>query len=145
MRCSPTKLKTTNRLSFLSAFKVSSRTSFFLVFCLFFFCLFESAAQTSGLVNLVLTRQTVFFEGEYPVIGKPLVISTQPAVASARVLGLGWSYILATCRACSRKILIDSCRVFLEYGKIKQAEEKLCWLQGAFRCPRCSCAWEREQ
>ena len=144
MRCSPTKLKTTNRLSFLSAFKVSSRASFSLVFRLFF-CLFESAAQTSLLVNLVLTRQTVFFEGEHPVIGKPMVISTQPAVASARVSGLGWSYILATCRACSRKMLIDSCRVFLEYGKIKQAKRKLCWLQGAFRCPRCSCAWEREQ
>ena len=144
MRCSPTKLKTTNRLSFLTAFKVRAEPPFFLFFvCLF--CLFESAAQTSGLVNLVLTRQTVFFEGEHPVIGKPLVISTQPAVASARVLGLGWSYILATCRACSRKILIDSCRVFLEYAKIKQVEEKLCWLQGAFRCPRCSCAWERGQ
>ena len=103
-----------------------------------------AAAQTSGPVNLGLTRQTGFFECEHPVIGKQMVISNQPAVASARILGLGWGYILATCRACSAKISINSCRVFLDYAKIKQAKEKLC-CHGAFRCPRCSCALKREQ
>ena len=45
-------------------------------------------AQTSGLVNLVLSRKTVFFECEHPFIDKPMAI-TEPAVASSRLLGLG--------------------------------------------------------
>ena len=45
-------------------------------------------AQTSGLVNLVLSRKTVFFECKHPFIDKPMAI-TEPAVASARLLGLG--------------------------------------------------------
>ena len=34
--------------------------------------------------------------------------------------------ILATCSACSMKVLLDSCRVFLENAKIEQAKERLC-------------------
>ena len=48
-----------------------------------------AAARTFGLVNLVLSRQIVFFlfECEHPFIVKPMVI-TEPAVASVRLLGL---------------------------------------------------------
>ena len=50
---------------------------------------FEFAeAQTSGLVNLALSRKTGFFECEHPLIDKPMAL-TEPAVASARLLGLG--------------------------------------------------------
>ena len=45
-------------------------------------------AQTSGLVNLALSRKTGFFECEHPLIDKPMAL-TEPAVASARLLGLG--------------------------------------------------------
>ena len=46
------------------------------------------AAQTSGLVNLVFSRQTVFFKPEHPFIDKPMVI-TEPVVQSEWLLGLG--------------------------------------------------------
>ena len=58
-----------------------------------------------------------FFECENPLIDKPMVIK-EPAVASAWLLGWDRNYILATCRACSAKILLDSCRV--EYANIEQ-------------------------
>ena len=41
-------------------------------------------AQTSGLVNLVLSRKTVFFECEHPFIDKPMAI-TEPDVASTAI------------------------------------------------------------
>ena len=41
------------------------------------------------------------------------MVAIEPAVASARLLDL--NYFLATCRACSTKILFDSCRVFLKH------------------------------
>lgn len=41
-------------------------------------------AQTAGLINLVLFRQTSIFECEHPFIDKPMVI-TEPAVKSTRV------------------------------------------------------------
>ena len=47
-----------------------------------------AAAQTSGLVNLVFSCQTVFFRCELSVYCYSLVI-TEPAVVSARLLGLG--------------------------------------------------------
>ena len=47
-----------------------------------------SAAQTSGVVNLVLSRQTGYFESEHPSIDKPMIIA-EPAVPGARLLGLG--------------------------------------------------------
>ena len=52
-------------------------------------------AQTSGLVNLVLSRQTGFIECEHPLIDKPNVI-TEPAVARTRMLGLGLKRYLST-------------------------------------------------
>ena len=45
-------------------------------------------AQTSGLVNLALSRKTGFFECEHPLIDNPMAL-TEPAVASARLLDLG--------------------------------------------------------
>ena len=47
-----------------------------------------AAAQTSGLVNLLLSRQTGIFECKHPFIDKPMVM-TEPTVASAWLLGLG--------------------------------------------------------
>ena len=47
-----------------------------------------AAAQTSGLVNLLLSHQTGIFECKHPFIDKPMVI-TEPTVASAWLLGLG--------------------------------------------------------
>ena len=47
-----------------------------------------AAAQTSGLVNLVFSRQTVFFDYVQLFIDKPMVI-TEPAVASTWLLRLG--------------------------------------------------------
>ena len=44
------------------------------------------AAQTSAPVNLVLSRPTGFFKPEHPFIYKAI---TEPAVPSARLLGLG--------------------------------------------------------
>ena len=37
----------------------------------------------------------------------------------------GMNYILATCHACSIKILLDSCRVFLEFAKIEEKKGRL--------------------
>ena len=34
--------------------------------------------------------------------------------------------ILATCGTCSTKILLNSCRVFVEYAKFEQAKERIC-------------------
>ena len=43
-----------------------------------------AAAQTSGLVNLVFSRQTGFIESEHLFIVKPMVMK-EPAVANARL------------------------------------------------------------
>ena len=43
---------------------------------------------SSRVVNLVFPLQTGFFECEHPFIDKPLAIN-EPAVASARLVGLG--------------------------------------------------------
>ena len=40
-----------------------------------------ATTQTSRLLNLILSRQTGFFEFEHPVLDKPMVI-TKPAIAS---------------------------------------------------------------
>ena len=47
-----------------------------------------AAARTFGLVNLVFSRQTGFFECEHSFKDKPMV-TTEPAVPGARTLGLG--------------------------------------------------------
>ena len=68
---------------------------------------------TSELVNLFLSCQTGFFDCKHPLIGKPIVI-TELAVASAWFIRPGFEtiMILATCHACSTKILLNSYRVF---------------------------------
>ena len=64
--------------------------------------------QSSFLFCLV---KLVFFECELPFIFKPMVI-TEPAEASARLKAWVRNYISATCRACSTKLFLDSCRIF---------------------------------
>ena len=82
---------------------------------------FEVAiAEIFGLVNLVLSCQSVFFFNcKHLFIDKPIVI-VEPAVASTQLLGVGWKLY-------PTKILLDSCRVFLEYTKIEKAKERLFW------------------
>ena len=75
---------------------------------------------SSGVVNLVFPLQTGFFECEHPFIDKPMAIN-EPAVASARLLGLGPK--LYPTRS---KILLDSCKDFLKYAKREQVKEMLC-------------------
>ena len=57
-------------------------------------------------------------------------VITRSIVPSAWLLGLCWKVCtshVATCSACSTKILLDSSRVVIKYAKIKKAKEKLCW------------------
>ena len=76
---------------------------------------------------LLCVVKLVFFECEHPSIFKLMVI-TEAAEASARLKAWVRNYILATCRAYSTKIFLDSCRTFHKYAKIEQAKEMLCWL-----------------
>ena len=85
------------------------------------------AAQTSALFNLVFSRQPDFFSSVTICLLLKLMILTEPAKATAWLLGQGQNCILAKCGTSSTKILLDSCRLFLEYAKIKQAKERLCW------------------
>ena len=57
---------------------------------------------------------------------KPMIL-TEPVKATAWLLDQGQNCIPAKCGTSSTKILLDSCRVFPEYAKIKQAKERLCW------------------
>ena len=60
-----------------------------------------------------------------PFINK-LMVTTEPAVQSARLLGPG-VHIPGASSAFSTKILLNSCRDFLEYSNpIGQVKEKLC-------------------
>ena len=61
--------------------------------------------------------------GEHPFVDKPII--TEPAVASARLLGLAQNCIPATSRTCSTKMLLESFRVFLVYAEIEQVKERL--------------------
>ena len=65
----------------------------------------------------------VFFGCEHPSIFKPLVI-TELAEASARLKAWVRNYISATCRACSTKLFLDSCRIFHKYAKIEQIKRR---------------------
>ena len=68
-----------------------------------------TAAHTSGLVNLVLSRQTVFFFSEYehPFIDWSMVI-TEPNVTSTRPLGLGSKLYLTNMPRMLNKDLMQS-------------------------------------
>ena len=67
-----------------------------------------------------------FSSGTICLLLKPMIL-TEPAKATAWLLGQGQNCLPAKCGTSSTKILLDSCRVFLEYAKIKQAKERLCW------------------
>ena len=68
-----------------------------------------------------------FFKWKHLFVDKPMV-KTEPAVSGTWLLGLGSKLLtIPTCSTCSTKILLNSCRVFLQYVKIKQAEERLFW------------------
>ena len=90
-----------------------------------------AAAQTSVLVNLVFSRQICLFECEHPFIDKLMVI-TEPAVASARLLGLGSTELypnnLPASSACSTKILLDSCSLY--WVRQNRASERKALLAG---------------
>ena len=74
-----------------------------------------------------LSRQTGFFECEYPLID--LTDSHNWARCCKRMaIRSGFETILATCCACSTKILLDSCSLSIE-----EAKERLCW-QGVIIC-----------
>ena len=60
----------------------------------------------------------------HPFIEKTMFI-TEPAVLSARILGLGSNCLQATCHACPRDILFDSCRVFVEHAKTENGHTVL--------------------
>ena len=95
-----------------------------------------AAARTFGLVNLVLSRQIVFFSFRVWASVYCETDGHNRARCSKRtaIRPTRFKTVLASCRACSRRIFRDSCRVFLEYAKIKQTKGRLCW-QGAFSDP----------
>ena len=68
---------------------------------------------TSGLANLVLSRQTGLSVCEHPFTDKLTVIA-EPTVPSAWLLGLGMKLYPRTLSAWSANILFDLRRVFLE-------------------------------
>jgi len=55
------------------------------------------------------------------------MVITESAEASARLKAWVRNYILATCRAWSTRIFLESCRTFHKYAKMEQAKEMLCW------------------
>ena len=74
-----------------------------------------------------LSRQTGFFECEYPLID--LTDGHNWACCCKRMaIRPGFETILTTCCACSTKILLDSCSLSIE-----EAKERLCW-QGVIIC-----------
>ena len=54
------------------------------------------------------------------------MIITELAVLIARLLDLGLKLYPSKMQR-KLKNLLDSCRVFLEYAKIEQVKERLCW------------------
>ena len=67
----------------------------------------------------------VFLMRAFVSVDKPLII-TKPAVLSVRLQACIRSCILATISAWSKRSYSKGA-VFLEYAKIKQAKERLCW------------------
>ena len=87
-----------------------------------------AAARTSGLANLVFSRQTVFFECEHPFIDK-LMVTTERAVPSARLLGLGFKLYS---RNMPRMLNKDLTRIMQSLSRVQQnqASERRALLAG---------------
>ena len=88
-----------------------------------------AAAQTSGSVNLALFCQSGLFECKHLFIDKPMVI-TKPAVPTTRLGLFSKLYPAKMLRLVNKDL---SYWVFLEYAKIEQAKERLCWQGFPFR------------
>ena len=71
--------------------------------------------------RFLLSNWFFFSSGTICFLLKPMIL-TKPAKATAWLLGQGQNCILAKCGTSSTKI-----RLFLEYAKIKQVKERLCW------------------
>ena len=81
-----------------------------------------AAAQTSGLVNLVLSHQTVFFK-KHPFIDKLMVV-TKPAEESAQLLGLGSKLYPSNIPCMLNK---DLTRFMQSLSWVRQNQTRLCW------------------
>ena len=81
-----------------------------------------TATRISGLVNLVFSRQTGFFNASIHLLIKLLVI-TEPAVLRAWLLGLDW-------RLYPSNMHHSIHAVFLEYTNIDRASERKALLAG---------------
>ena len=94
---------------------------------------FEVAlARTFGLVNLVFSRQTGFFECEHSFKDKPMV-TTEPAVPGARTLGLGSKLYPINMPGVFNKDLTGFKQSLSLVNKIQRAKEcqrkaQPCWL-----------------
>ena len=86
----------------------------------------RDSSQTFGLFNLLFFLSSscfFFFECEHQFIDKPMV-TTEPAVARARLIGLGLELYPANMLGMLYKLTsLDSCRVFLEYAKIEKGKK----------------------
>ena len=77
--------------------------------------------QPERLDSSVLFPLVKLFGCKHLFIDKLMIITERTAIKP-------WvrNYIPVTCSACSTKILLDSCTVFLKYAKIEQPKERLC-------------------
>ena len=85
-----------------------------------------AAAQTSGLVNLVFSRQTVFFDYVHVLIDKPMVI-TEPAVASTRLLDLGSKLYPSNMQRILKKDLTQFMESLSRVRQNQASQERVYW------------------
>ena len=76
-----------------------------------------------------LSSNCFFFECEHPVIDIPMVI-TEPAVVSARLLGLGWKLYFGNMPRMLSEDITRFMQSFVSRAKIEQAKERLDLLAG---------------
>ena len=81
-----------------------------------------TTAQTSRLVNPILSCQTGFFNCKLPFIDKPMVIN-ESSVPSAWLLGLGTNLYPSNIQRMLNK---GFTHVKLKYARIEEAKERLC-------------------
>ena len=81
-----------------------------------------AAARTFGLVNVVFSRQTGFFECEHSFKDK-LMVTTEPAVPGARTLGLGSKLYPINMPGVFNKDLTRSSRVFQNRAKERKSKK----------------------